>query len=97
MINSILAKLNQSSRKSQSFKIINRRPIDYTFRELAFKLNIPEPTLYRWMQKGILKARMDYSTKQGIWLIELNDNDIELLLKLHQAAKNSWDSGKQIK
>jgi excisionase family DNA binding protein len=37
---------------------IERRPDEWTIRELAEQIGAPEPTLYTWVQKGRLRSRV---------------------------------------
>jgi DNA invertase Pin-like site-specific DNA recombinase len=37
---------------------IARRPNEWTIRELAEQIGVPEPTLYNWVQKGRLRSRV---------------------------------------
>jgi hypothetical protein len=37
---------------------IDRRPDEWTIRELAAHLGMPEPTLYTWVQRGRLRSRL---------------------------------------
>jgi excisionase family DNA binding protein len=37
---------------------IPRQPDEWTIRELAEQIGVPEPTLYTWVQKGRLRSRI---------------------------------------
>jgi excisionase family DNA binding protein len=37
---------------------IERQPDEWTIRELAEQIGVPEPTLYNWVQRGRLRSRM---------------------------------------
>jgi hypothetical protein len=37
---------------------IDRRPDEWTIRELAARIGMPEPTLYNWVQRGRLRSRV---------------------------------------
>lgn len=47
---------------------IARQPDEWTIRELAEKIGMPEPTLYTWVQQGRLRSRM---AKPGSGHLEL--------------------------
>jgi DNA invertase Pin-like site-specific DNA recombinase len=68
-----------SENKTRSMKA-TRMQNELTFQELSQATRIPEPTLYAWMRKGILKARRDKNTSHGgIWLIMADEQEIKRL------------------
>jgi Site-specific recombinases, DNA invertase Pin homologs len=88
MIHSLLSRSGVSSNKITRSQQANRQPNEWTFRELSQKTNTPEPTLYRWMQKGILSARRDTNTSHGgIWLIMADETEIVRLRSLKDQPK----------
>jgi DNA invertase Pin-like site-specific DNA recombinase len=88
MVHSLLSRSNVSSNKTTRSQQANRLPNEWTFRELSQKTNTPEPTLYRWMQKGILKARRDTNTSHGgVWLISADEIEITRLRSLKDQPK----------
>jgi len=88
MVHSLLSRSNISSNKTTRSQQANRRPNEWTFRELSQKTNTPEPTLYRWMQKGILTARRDINTSHGgVWLITADEIEIARLRSLKDQPK----------
>jgi DNA invertase Pin-like site-specific DNA recombinase len=88
MVHSLLSRSNVDSNKTTRSQQANRQPNEWTFRELSQKTNTPEPTLYRWMQKGILNARRDTNTSHGgIWLITADETEIARLRSLKHQPK----------
>ena len=44
--------------RRQSRTISERQPDEWTIRELAEQLGVPQPTLYNWVQSGRLRSRL---------------------------------------
>jgi DNA invertase Pin-like site-specific DNA recombinase len=83
MIHTLLVRTGTNSNKKTRSQSVNRMPNEWTFRELSQKMNIPEPTLYRWMQKEILKVRrVTEVSHNGIWLITADEKEIKRLESL---------------
>jgi Recombinase zinc beta ribbon domain len=77
-----------SSNKKTRSQQVNRMPNEWTFRELSQKINIPEPTLYRWMQKEMLIVRrVKEVSHNGIWLITADEKEIKRLESLKNQPK----------
>lgn len=88
MIHSLLTRSSVSSNKKTRAQQANRQLNEWTFRELSQKTDTPEPTLYRWMQKGMLNARRDTNTSHGgIWLITADETEIARLRSLKDQPK----------
>ena len=76
---------------------IDRRQNELTFRELSRKINIPEATLYKWMQQGTLKARKAKNRlNRWIWLITADEQEIKRLLSLREKPKQ-WIYNSRVK
>ena len=83
MVRSLLSRqgLGTGTRKQQLATCIKRHVHEWTFKELAGQLQIPEPTLYAWMRKGQLKGRKVEVSSRSIWLIHVDDREMEQLRK----------------
>ena len=82
MIRALLLRKGLVGRKQTPAKTIVRQPDEMTLRELAEATGIPEPTLYRWKQKGKLTARKDTTTsRRGIWLITADEQEVQRLIE----------------
>ncbi len=88
MVATLIARRGVNSAKTTRSEQVARKLHEWTFRELSQKTKTPEPTLYRWMQKGWLKVRraMDVS-HQGIWLITANEEEIKRLASLKEKPR----------
>jgi len=65
-----------------------RRPNEWTIRELAEEIGMPQPTLYAWIQKGRLSCRNAGASKR-VKLI-LADPDTVSALKAIRATPPPW-------
>jgi DNA invertase Pin-like site-specific DNA recombinase len=68
---------------------IERRPSEWTIRELAEEIGMPQPTLYAWIQKGRLSCRNADGGSQRAKLV-LADPDTVSALKTIRATPPPW-------
>jgi hypothetical protein len=89
MVDTLLSHAGIKSAKKTRSSQVNRLSDDWTFQELSQKTNIPEPTLYVWMRKGMIQARRvkQSVSHSGIWLINANENEIKRLQELKERPK----------
>lgn len=57
MVHHLLIKAGVVVPKTRGPRRIERRPDEWTIRELAEKIGMPQPTLYTWVQQGRLRSR----------------------------------------
>jgi DNA invertase Pin-like site-specific DNA recombinase len=82
MIGVLLARRGLNSNRKTRSSQINRMLNEWTIWELSQKTNIPEPTLYSWLRKGILNARRCETSHKGVWLILADETEIKRLQDL---------------
>jgi DNA invertase Pin-like site-specific DNA recombinase len=88
MVGTLLSRAGINSNRKVRSQQVNRLPDEWTFRELSQKTNTPESTLYRWMQKGILKVRrVKEVSHNGVWLITADEQEIKRLQSLKNQPK----------
>lgn len=88
MIGSLLSRGGVESPKKTRTAEVNRMLNEVTLRELSQATNIPEPTLYVWMRKGLLKARRATEVSHGgVWLITADEKEIKRLQVLKEQPK----------
>jgi DNA invertase Pin-like site-specific DNA recombinase len=58
---------------------IARQPDEWTIRELAEKIGMPEPTLYTWVQQGRLRSRMAKAGSGRVKLVHADSATIAAL------------------
>jgi hypothetical protein len=68
---------------------IERRPNEWTIRELAEEIGMPQPTLYTWIQKGRLSCRNAGGGSKRAKLV-LADPDTISALKTIRATPPPW-------
>lgn len=85
MVGDLLRRAGVRSSKTTKSDKANRKADEWTFCELSQITHIPEPTLYVWMRKGKLNARREAESKNGIWLIHADEQELKRLedLKNH--------------
>lgn len=91
MVRNLLSRqgLSTGTHKQQHAVDMKRKAHEWTFKELAGQLQIPEPTLYAWMRRGQLKGRKVEVASRSIWLIHVNDKEREQLRK-QRTAQRIW-------
>ena len=89
MVGDLLGRKGFRSGRSAPSTQVLREPDEWTFRELSQELNIPQPTLFSWLRKGVLSARCDTSLSHPIWLIHADSAEIDRLRVL-RAAPRIW-------
>jgi len=91
MVRSLLSRqgLGTGTSKQQHTTGIKRKAHEWTLKELAGQLQIPEPSLYAWMRKGQLKGRKVKVASRVIWLIHVDDRELEQLRK-QRTAQRPW-------
>ena len=86
MVRSLLMRQGLSSAVSRSRSVV-REANEWTLPELAYALEMPHPTLYRWLCKGYLHSRRDPGGVQ--WLIWADAGELERLRERRQAPR-TW-------
>jgi len=82
MVRSLLMRQGLSSAVSRSRSVV-RKANEWTLPELAYALEMPHPTLYRWLCKGDLHSRRDPGGVQ--WLIWADAGELQRLRERRQA------------
>jgi DNA invertase Pin-like site-specific DNA recombinase len=67
---------------------IERRPNEWTIRELAEEIGMPQPTLYNWIQQGRLSCRNTGASKRTLLVVA--DPDTISALKTIRATPMPW-------
>ena len=86
MVSSLLVRQGLVSAGTRSRSVV-RQASEWTLPELARELDMPHPTLYRWLYKGDLKSRRDQGGVQ--WLVWADDQELQRLRELRQAPR-TW-------
>lgn len=88
MVVALLSRARISSNKKVRSQQVDRKPNEWTFRELSQKTGTPEPTLYSWMKKGILQGRRaKEASHNGVWLIAADEQEVKRLQSLKEQPK----------
>jgi len=83
MVRDLLARqgLSTGTPKQQHTIGLCREADEWTMKELAQQLKMPEPTLYAWLCKGQVKGRQVKVASRSIWLLHADDRELEQLRK----------------
>jgi DNA invertase Pin-like site-specific DNA recombinase len=86
MVQSLLARLGLRSQRRTPAREVSRQPDEWTLAELSHRLDRPQPTLYRWLHRGVLKARQVIQQGHPLWLIQADTNELERLRSRRDAT-----------
>ena len=91
MVRSLLSRqgLGTGTARQQHSAGIERQPDEWTLKELAGHLDMPEPTLYSWLRKGVLKTRRTRAATRSIWLVQADQKELDRLRTL-RTSKHLW-------
>ena len=78
----------ESVRHRERSSRLERRPNEWTIRELAEEIGMPQPTLYTWIQKGRLSCRNVDGSKRD--KLVLADPQTVVALKATRATPPPW-------
>jgi DNA invertase Pin-like site-specific DNA recombinase len=67
-------------------------PHDWTLEALARHLDIPKPTLYAWLRKGVITGRLVTGEGKSVWMIQADAAELARLRALH-ATPRVWSPG----
>jgi DNA invertase Pin-like site-specific DNA recombinase len=68
---------------------LDRHPDEWTIRELAAEIGMPEPTLYTWVQRGRLRSRL-VRTGAGVTKLVHADAEAIAALRTSRATPAPW-------
>ncbi len=85
MVRTLLARqgLRRVDKKRPS-EGINTGPEEWSIDELARELHMPEPTLYSWIRKGKVRARLQQHGARSFWRIWADEAELERLRVLRK-------------
>jgi hypothetical protein len=65
---------------------VERHADEMTILELALRLGIPDQTLFSWLRRGELRGRLASVSGHRIWLIRVDDTELERLKRLREQS-----------
>jgi hypothetical protein len=91
MVRSLLKRqgISLGTPKQQHTVGIPREADEWTLKELAQQLQMPEPTLYKWLKKGLIKARQVQANARSVWLVTADADQLEHL-RQQRSAQRIW-------
>jgi hypothetical protein len=85
MVGSLLGRQGLASRQRLArAERADRHAGELTIPELVLRLDMPEPTVFSWLRRGILRGRQTTVSGHRIWLIEADDAEIARLKELRE-------------
>lgn len=88
MVQSLLARLGLRRPRRTPASEVSRQADEWTLAELSHRLDRPQPTLYRWLCRGVLKARQVTQQGHPLWLIQADAAELERLRSRQAATGN---------
>ena len=79
MVGSLLVRLGLRSQHRTPATEAGRETDEWTLAELSHRLDRPQPTLYRWLCRGVLKGRQVAQQGHPLWLIRADAATLEQL------------------
>jgi len=79
MVGSLLVRLGLRSQHRTPATEVGREADEWTLAELSHRLDRPQPTLYRWLCRGVLKGRQVAQQGHPLWLIRADAATLEQL------------------
>jgi DNA invertase Pin-like site-specific DNA recombinase len=87
MVGSLLLRQGLGSGRPQRVAKVERQVHEWTLTELAHTLEMPPPTLYKWLRQGYLQARQARHISAPVWLIWADSSELERLRALRHASR----------
>jgi hypothetical protein len=88
MVLTLLLRQGLRSRRSAYAGTIEGAHDELTLAELGQRLEIPQPTLYKWLRRGLLQGRQVIHAEHPLWLIQANEGELARLSALRANAKS---------
>ena len=82
IVSEMRVRLGLRTRQCTPASTVSRQANEWTLAELAHQLDMPLPTLYRWLRRGQFKARKVMSQSHRLWLVQTTEEDLQRLRSL---------------
>jgi DNA invertase Pin-like site-specific DNA recombinase len=91
MVRSLLVRMGRRTQHRAPATEVPRKANEWTLDELCHQLDTPHPTLYRWLQRGLLKGRQVNQHGHPLWLIEADEAELKQLPSRRATAeRKQW-------
>ena len=87
MVDSLLPRQGLGSGRPQRGAKVERQGHEWTLTELAHTLEMPQPTLYKWLRKGYLQVRQARYVSVPVWLIWADTRELDRLRAFRHASR----------
>lgn len=89
MVGSLLVRLGLRNSHRTPATEVGREADEWTLAELSHRLDRPQPTLYRWLCRGVLKGRQVAQQGHPLWLIRADAATLEQLQAGRTVVRNT--------
>lgn len=89
MVGSLLVRLGLRNPHRTPATEVGREADEWTLAELSHRLDRPQPTLYRWLCRGVLKGRQVAQQGHPLWLIRADAATLEQLQAGRTVVRNT--------
>ena len=90
MVRQLLSRKVEAQKRSRSMKSIQLAEGEWWISDLSRHLQIPKPTLYDWVRRGVVHARK-LAGPQGPWIIWADAEEVDRLRRLHRCSRTWWN------
>jgi hypothetical protein len=82
IVSEMRVRLGLRNRQCTPASTVSRQANEWTLAELAHQLDMPLPTLYKWLRRGQFTARKVISQSHRLWLVQTTEEDLQRLRSL---------------
>ena len=90
MVQQLLSRRLRTAPRAQALEICPRADDEWWISDLSRHLQIPKPTLYLWVRKGLVHARK-LPGVQGAWIVWADAEELDRLRRLHHCPRTWWN------
>ena len=90
MVRQLLSRKIRTGKRSRSMELIPRTEDEWWISDLSRHLQIPKPTLYDWVRRGIVHAKK-LPGPQRPWIIWADAEELVRLRRLHKCPRTWWN------
>jgi hypothetical protein len=90
MVRQLLSRKIRAGKRSRSMESIRLAKDQWWISDLSRHLQIPKPTLYNWVRRGVVHAK-NLPGAQRPWIIWADAGELDRLRRLHKCPRTWWN------
>jgi hypothetical protein len=90
IIRQLLSRQGRFGRRPKAVESYRLGPDEWWFTDLARHLQMPNPTLYRWLRRGWVHARQ-LPVARGRWILWADAEELDRLRRLRRCPRSWWN------